>query len=60
MITSSPVIKTAVSPDRLPPVAVLAGTTMTMTAVPRADHRGAGRATTMDEARSATRSMTDA
>ncbi len=61
MTTSSPVMKTAASPGRLPPGAVLAGTTMmTMIAAPRADHRGASRAMTMDEAKSATPSMTDA
>jgi hypothetical protein len=51
-------MKTAGSPDRLPPVAVLGGTTMMTTiAAPRAVRRGAGQAMTMDEAKSATLSM---
>ena len=54
MMTSRPVMKRAASPDRLPPVDVLAGMKM-MTTI--AAHRGAEQAMTTDEERSATPSM---
>jgi hypothetical protein len=61
MTMTGTVMKTAASPGRLHPVAVLAGTTMMTTiAARRAVRRRAGQTMTMDEAKSRIPSMTDA